>query len=109
MTDTGSSVERRGIGRTKMIWLRNMRQWTEIHDVQSQIHRKNRKAMENVHWKHPLVDLYWKKKNEVYAHKTEARVMFAAYIQIPDNSKSLPLLKKLSTFLFSMFDNAHTP
>lgn len=45
----GKIEGRRGIGRKKMSWLRNIRQWTGLHDIQSLIHTvRNREAMENV-------------------------------------------------------------
>ena len=45
----GKIEGRRGIRRKKMSWLRNIRQWTGLHDVQSLIHTaRNREAMENV-------------------------------------------------------------
>jgi hypothetical protein len=40
---------RRGIGRKKMSWLRNIRQWTGLHDIQSLIHTaRNKEAMKSV-------------------------------------------------------------
>lgn len=45
----GKIEGRRGIGRKKMSWLRNIRQWTGLHDVQSLIHiARDREAMEHV-------------------------------------------------------------
>jgi len=45
----GKIEGRRGIGRKKMSWLRNIRQWTGLRDIQSLIHTvRNREAMENV-------------------------------------------------------------
>ena len=45
----GKIEGRRSIGRKKMSWLRNIRQWTGLLDVQSLIHTaRNREAMENV-------------------------------------------------------------
>lgn len=45
----GKIEGKRGIGRKKMSWLRNIRQWTGIHDVQTLIHTaRSREAMENV-------------------------------------------------------------
>ncbi|CAG9840549.1 unnamed protein product [Diabrotica balteata] len=40
---------KRGIGRKKMSWLRNIRQWTGINDIKSLIHiARNRELMKNV-------------------------------------------------------------
>lgn len=45
----GKIEGRRGIGRKKMSWLRNIRQWTGLRDVQSLIHTaRNKEQMENV-------------------------------------------------------------
>lgn len=45
----GKIEGKRGIGRKKMSWLRNIRQWTGICDIQSLIHTaRNRELMENV-------------------------------------------------------------
>lgn len=45
----GKIEGRRGIGRKKMSWLRNIRQWTGLHNIQTLIHTaRDRVAMENV-------------------------------------------------------------
>ncbi|CAG9826751.1 unnamed protein product [Diabrotica balteata] len=45
----GKTEGKRGMGRKKMSWLRNIRQWTGINDIQSLIHiARNRELMENV-------------------------------------------------------------
>jgi len=45
----GKIEGRRGIGRKKMSWLRNIRQWTGLNDVQSLIHTaRNKEERENV-------------------------------------------------------------
>lgn len=45
----GKIEGRRGLGRKKMSWLRNVRQWTGIRDIQTLIHTaRDREAMKNV-------------------------------------------------------------
>ena len=60
----GKIEGRRGIGRKKMSWLRNIRHWTGIRMVQGLIHvSRNREEMENVVANiHPLMDRHMKKK-----------------------------------------------
>lgn len=45
----GKVEGRRGMGRKRLSWLRNIRQWTGIHNIQTLIHTaRNRSEMENV-------------------------------------------------------------
>ena len=45
----GKIEGRRGMGRKKMSWLRNIRQWTGIRDIQTLIHTaSDREAMKQV-------------------------------------------------------------
>lgn len=45
----GKIEGRRGVGRKKLSWLRNIRQWTGVNDIQTLIHTaRDREEMENV-------------------------------------------------------------
>jgi len=56
----GKIEDRRDMGRKKMSWLRNIRQWTGLCDMRSLVNTA--RDRENVIVIHPLVDIHHKKK-----------------------------------------------